>query len=319
MLQPNSETMESDAPASLAATPPKISQLPVRLRDLLKREVCLDVTRAHIEAALRQVQSEAEELRKTRPPFLFLHAKPTRSEFQLREAGANETLAALTKGLQQVVAAQPRLRSWVEDDLETFVRDSQPAYAFGLATHRFPDDWQRVILRFDQRVAGFRASLGVVQATLSVVPAGVTLAAHGAAFERLVPARQWGALLDYEVLFLNRVADQQRRAVDMGHDTLRRQPDTRFGPLVGQWARLDGDTVRHQVAEMLAELDATASVTRAAYVAEAALAVGGVAAARSFVHPLWEALRQLMRLEIRPEEVESVVAETERMVEAAGG
>ena len=67
------------------------------------------------------------------------------------------------------------------------------------------------------------------------------------------------------------------------------------------------------------ELDAAAAAARAAYVSEAALAVGGVAAARSFVYPLWEALRQLMRLEIRPEEVESVVAETERMVEAAGG
>ncbi len=311
--------MDSASPETFTATPPKISQLPVRLRDLLKREVCLDVTKAHIEAALRHVQTEAEELRKTRPPFLFLHAKPTRSEFQIREASTNETLAALGKGLQQVIAAQPRLRSWVEDDLETFVRDSQPAYLLGLARHRFPDDWQRAVMRFDQRVAGFRAALGVVQATLSVVPAGVTLAAHAAAFERLMPARQWGALLDYEVLFFNRVADTQRRAVEMGYETLRRQPDTRFGPAVGQWARLDGDTVRHQVAEMLAELDATAAAARAAYLSEAALAVGGVAAARSFVHPLWEALRQLMRLEIRPEEVEAVVAETERMVEAAGG
>jgi hypothetical protein len=312
--------METTPQDPLAAAPPQIAQLPVRLRDLLKREVCLDITRAHIETALRHVQAEADELRKTRPPFLFLHAKPTRSEFQVREANAVETLAALTKGHGQVVAAQPRLRSWVEDDLETFVRDSQPAYLMGLATHRFPDDWQRAILRFDQRVAGFRASLGVVRASLGVVPAGVTLASHAASFERLMPARQWGALLDYEVVFFNRVADTQRRAVDMGNDTLRRQPDTRYGPAVGQWARLDADTVRRMIVEMLAELDASAGAARAAYVAEASLAVGGgVAAARSFVYPLWEALRQLMRIEIRPEEVEAIVAETERMVEAAGG
>lgn len=310
--------MEPSATTPLAAAPPKIAQLPVRLRDLLKREVCLDLTRAHIEAALQQVQAEAEELRKTRPPFLFLHAKPTRSEFQSREAGAVESLAALSQGLQQVAAAQPRLRSWVEDDLETFLRDGQPAYLMGLATHRFPDDWQRAVLRFDQRVAGFRSALGLVQATLSAVPTGVTLASHPGAFECLMPARQWGALLDYEILFFNRVADAQRRNVELGSDTLKRQPETQFAATVGQWSRLDADAVRRLVAELLIRVEHAASDARAAYAAEAALAGGG-AAARSFVYPLWEMLRQLMRLEINPEEVEPLVAETERMVAAAGG
>lgn len=310
--------MEPPANIALNAAPPTIAQLPVRLRDLLKREVCLEITRAHIETALQQVQAEAEELRKTRPPFLFLHAKPTRSEFQSREAGAVESLAALTSGLQQVAAAQPRLRSWVEDDLETFMRDGQPAYVMGLATHRYPDDWQRAVLRFDQRVAGFRAALGLVQATLSAVPTGVTLASHSGAFECLMPARQWGALLDYEFLFFNRVADTQRRAVELGGDTLKRQPEAQFGPQVGQWARLDADAVRRLVAELLNRLDHIAGDARSAYVAEASLA-GGATSARSFVYPLWEALRQLMRLEINPTEVESLVAETERMVAAAGG
>lgn len=312
-------SMELKTTSPFAAAPPKIGQLPVRLRDLLKREVCLEITRAHIETALRQVEAEAEELRKTRPPFLFLHAKPTRSDFQTREAGATESLAALSRGLQQVSAAQPKLRAWVEDDLETFLRDGQPAYVLGLATHRFPDDWQRSVFRFDQRVAGLRAALGMVQATLSAVPTGVTLAAHAAAFECLMPARQWGALLDYEFLFFNRVADLQRRTLDMGADTLKRQPEPQFGPQVGQWARLDADAVRRLVSELLSQLDMAAASARAAYAAEAALAGGGGGAARSFVYPLWEALRQLMRLEINPDEVESLVAETERMVTASGG
>jgi hypothetical protein len=310
--------MEPSATSPFAAAPPKIAQLPVRLRDLLKREVCLDLTRAQIETALQQVQTEAEELRKTRPPFLFLHAKPTRSDFQSREAGAVESLSALTQGLQQVVAAQPRLRSWVEDDLETFLRDGQPAYIMGLATHRFPDDWQRAVLRFDQRVVGFRTALGLVQATLSAVPTGVTLASHAGAFECLMPARQWGALLDYEFMFFNRVADTQRRAADLGADTLKRQPEPQFATTISHWSRLDADAVRRLVSELLVRVEHVAAEARAAYVAEAALAGGG-GAARSFVYPLWEMLRQLMRLHINPEEVESIVAETERMVEAAGG
>lgn len=298
------------------AAAPTTAQLPVRLRDLLKREVCLDISRAHIEAALNQVERDAEELRKTRPPFLFLHAKPTRTDFQSREAGAVESLAALTKGLQNVAASQPRVRAWVEDDLETFLRDSQPAYMLGLATHRFPDDWQRAIQRFDQRVAGFRSALGQVQAALGTVPGGVVLASHPAAFEQLMTARQWGTLLDYEFLFFNRVADLQRRTAELGGDTLKRTPDHQFGNQVAQWARVESEVVRRGIMELRARLELAAMDARATYVAEAALAG---ATARSFVAPMWEALRQLMRREIDPEEVQAVVAETERMVAAAGG
>lgn len=310
--------MENSSKPEAPLLPPTVAQLPVRLRDLLKREVCLEITRLHIETALRQVELEAEEVRKTRPPFLFLHAKPTRSEFQTREAGTSESLVALSQGLQKVAAAQPRLRAWVEDDLETFLRDSQPTYLSGLATHRFPDDWQRLVVRFDQRVAGFRAALGMVQASLGSVPSGIVLSSNARAFECLMPARQWGALLDHELLFMNRIADMQRRAVDLGSDTLKRQPEPQFASLVGQWSRMEAAGVRRLVAELLERLEHAASDARSAYSAEAALAHGG-AAARSFVYPMWEALRQLMRLEIQPTEVESVVAETERMVAAAGG
>ena len=309
--------MDSAAKLSTTAAPPTVAQLPVRLRDLLKREVCLEISRAHIEAALSQVEQEAVELKKTRPPFLFLHAKPMRTEFETRQAGAAESLAALTRGLQDVAAAQPRIRTWVEDDLETFLRDSQPAYMLGLASHRYPDDWQRAVLRFDQRVAGFRAMLGQVQAALGAVPAGTVLASHAGAFEQLMPARQWGALLDYEFLFFNRVADLQRRSGELGGETLRRTPDHQFATQVAQWARMDADAVRRGLLELRARLELAAMDARALYVAEAALAGGG--AARSFVFPMWEALRQLMRLEIQPEQVESIVTETERMVAAAGG
>jgi ribosomal protein L22 len=303
-----------------AATPPTIAQLPVRLRDLLRREVCLEISRAQIEQALAQVEQEAAVLKKTRPPFLFLHAKPTRTEFETKEAGANESLAALAEGLRQVVAAQPRLRSWVEDDLETFLRDSQPAYMAGLAAHKYPDDWQRAIMRFDQRVAGFRATLGSVQAVLGAVPGGTVLASHAGAFEQLMPARQWGSLMDYELLFFNRVADIQRRSAELGADTLKRTTEHHFGAQVAQWARMDAVAVRKSMQELRANLELTAMDARAVYVAEAALAASaGGSTVRSFAQPMWEALRLLMRLEIDPAEVESVVAETERMVAAAGG
>ena len=312
--------MESTRPPYIAATPPTIAQLPVRLRDLLRREVCLEISRAQIEQALAQVEQEAAVLKKTRPPFLFLHAKPTRTEFESKQAGANESLVALSTGLQQVMAAQPRLRSWVEDDLETFLRDSQPAYMAGLAAHRYPDDWQRAIVRFDQRVAGFRATLGQLQAVLGAVPGGTALASHAGAFEQLMPARQWGSLLDYELLFFNRVADLQRRSSGLGGETLRRSPEHQFGAQVAQWARMDAVAVRKSSQELRARLELAAMDSRAVYVAEATLAdSGGPAAVRSFARPMWEALRQLMRLEIDPAEVEAVVAETERMVAAAGG
>lgn len=313
--------METTRPPLNTASPfsaPTTAQLPVRLRDLLKREVCLDLSRAHIEAALNEVEREADELKKTRPPFLFLQGKSTRSEFQTRESGAVESLAALSQGLQNVAAAQPRIRAWVEDDLETFLRDSQPAYTQGLATHRFGDDWQRAIVRFDQRVTALRTALGQVQVALGTVPGGMVLASHAGAFECLMPARQWGALLDYEFVFFNRVADAQRRAASLGSDTLKRMPEHQFAAQIARWARMEGEHVRRQMLEMRAHLELAVMDARATYVTEGALATNG-GGGRSFVYPTWEALRQLMRLEIDPNEVESIVSETERMVAAAGG
>ncbi len=313
--------METTPPIQTNAVPPSApttAQLPVRLRDLLKREVCLDLSRARIEAALNEVERDSQELRKTRPPFLFLQGKSTRSEFETRQNSAAESLTALTQGLQNVTAAQPRIRAWVEDDLETFLRDSQPAYVQGLANHRYSDDWQRAIVRFDQRVASLRSALGQLQVALGTVPGGVLLASHPGAFECLMPARQWAALLDYEFVFFNRVADAQRRAASLGSDTLKRMPEHQFSIQVGRWARMEGVSARRSMLELRAHMELAVMDARATYVAEGALAAGGNVG-NSFVYPTWEALRQLMRLEIDPNEVEAIVAETERMVAAAGG
>jgi len=300
-----------------SASPPAIAQLPVRLHDLLRREVCLEITRIQIENALAQVKVEAETLRKTRPPFLFLHAKNTRTDFQERTTGATESEIALTRGLQEVMAAQPKLSAWVEDDLETFLRDSQPPYLLGLAMHKFPGDWNRLIMRFDQRVAGFLAALGGIQVALGVVPGGMALASNAGAFECLMPARQWAALLDYEFSFFNRVADLQRRNSSLGFDTLRRMPERQFGPAVAEWARMEADPVRNSLAELRSRLEVTVTEAREIYVVEAAMVASGNATAQSYVYPFWEALRQLMRLEIDPATIEETVAETEQMVAAS--
>ncbi|MEN9841447.1 MAG: hypothetical protein RL376_1247 [Verrucomicrobiota bacterium] len=306
-------------PHAPLAPPPSIAQLPVRLRDLLKREVCLELSRAHIETAIQQVEREAKEIHQTRPPFLFLQTKATRTEFHTRKHGAAETLSELTQGLAEVSAAQPKLRSWVEDDLETFLRDSQPAYQQGLATHGYPDDWQRAVIRFDQRAVGFRAALGAVQTSLNNAPRGVLLAAHAGTFESLMPARQWAALLDYEFLFFNRLADLQRRALELNSTTLKRTPEHKFAQQIGLWARQDSDAVRRGLLELRARLELAIMEARAIYVTEAALAnTDETHPERSFVYPIWETLRQLMCAEIDPQQVEAIVSETEHMVAAAG-
>ncbi len=310
------ENRSHSSPA-FSASPPAIAQLPVRLHDLLRREVCLEITRSQIESALAQVKVEAETLRKTRPPFLFLHAKNTRTDFQERTVGASESFEALTRGLQEVIAAQPKLSAWVEDDLETFLRDSQPPYLLGLAMHKFPEDWNRMITRFDQRVAGFRGALGGVQVALGVVPGGMALASNAGAFECLMPARQWAALLDYEFSFFNRVADLQRRNAALGSDTLKRMPERQFSPAVAEWARMEAEPVRRALAELRSRLEVTVTEAREIYCAEAALVAQSGGGSPSYVYPFWEALRQLMRLELDPSTIEEIVAETEQMVAAS--
>jgi hypothetical protein len=310
----------SSVPPLATPAPPAVAQLPVRLRDLMRREVCLEISRSHLESALMQIEREAEQLRKTRPPFLMFQGKSARSEFEARQTSATETQASLTRGLQSVAAAQPRLRAWVEDDLETFLRDSQPAYLHGLATHRFPEDWQRAVNRFDQRLGGLRAAFNQLQSALAHIPAGSTIATHAPAFEALMTARQWGVLFDYEFLFFNRVADIQRRLVRAGNTTLTRTADQQFGQQIGKWARNDGPSVSKALLELRAQIELASMDARTVYAAEAARATpgGGPAPVPSFVTPMWEALRQLTRLEIDPTQVEQIVAETERMVAAAG-
>ena len=156
-----------------------------------------------------------------------------------------------------------------------------------------------------------------MQFALGTVPTGMVLASHAGAFECLMPARQWGALFDYEFVFFNRVADAQRRSASLGSDTLKRMPEHQFAAQIARWARMEGEHVRHSLLELRAQLELAIMDAKAVYVADAALATGS--GGRSFVYPTWEALRQLIRLEIDPNEVESVVAETERMVVAAGG
>ncbi len=298
---------------------PVIAQLPVRLRDLLKREVCLEISRNHIENAIQQVEREANEIHQTRPPFLFLQAKATRAEFNTRKSSTADTLQSLTQGLGEITTAQPKLCAWVEDDLETFVRDSQPAYMHGLACHGFPDDWQRAVIRFDQRTVSFRNALGMVQASLANVPRGVLLASHSAAFESLMPARQWGALLDYEFLFFNRLADLQRRSLELNAATLKRTTEQKFANQIALWARLDSDAARKNIMELRARLELSVMEARAIYLSEAALAnTDDSRPDRSFVYPLWEYLRQLMRPEIDPAHVEAIVSETEQMLGGTG-
>jgi hypothetical protein len=189
----------------------------------------------------------------------------------------------------------------------------------GLACHSYPDDWQRAVIRFDHRTVSFRNALGLVQASLANVPRGMLLASHAGAFESLMPARQWGALLDYEFLFFNRLADLQRRALELNAATLKRTAEQKFANQIGQWARLDSDAARRSIMELRARLELAVMEARAIYVTEAALAnTEGKHPERSFVFVIWEHLRQLMRQEIDPAHVEAIVSETEQMVASAG-
>jgi hypothetical protein len=311
--------MDSDLQKSLrpSASPPSLAKLPARLLSLLRREVCLEITRSKIEDALVQVRAQAKVLKSTRPPFLLFVPKDTRNVFQERSAGASESEAVLSGGLQKVIAAQSKVKTWVEDDLETFVRETQPSYLLGLATRDFPDDWRRILLRLDWRVADFTKALGAVQVALNVMPNGMVLGANAGAFECLMPARQWATLLDYEFSFFNRLADMQKRSVALGSDTLKRVPERQFGPAVTQWARLEAEPARRGLAELRSSLEVTVTKARGVYAAEAAMVARSGARSLSYVYSFGEALRQLMRLEINPETIDAIVAETEQMVLSA--
>lgn len=286
------------------------------LRDLLRRDVALEISHQRLADSLSAVESETETLQKTRPPFLFLHSKATRTNFNNQMLNAGESMTALVRGLEKIERMQPLLLAWVEDELENHLRATNPQYVAGLATHRFPEDWERLGRRFGARLQRFIEFLQNLRGELSGLPPGSVVSSDPAVSALLDRTAKVGAAVDAEVTFLNHLADVQRRTVELNADTLKRQAPLSCEANVMRLRAFAAGQAAKAIGEITANATTQAQQIRGAITSEGALAITGEErGVRGFVLPHWTALRKTVRLDLDPEAIEQLVADTEKLLD----
>lgn len=275
----------------------------------------MELAYQRLSAALAEVESEAEVLQKTRPPFLFLQPKVTRSTFTSRMLNAEESLVALSNGVEKLERLRPILHAWVEDELETYLRATHEGYVTGLATHRFPEDWERFGRRFAMRVQRLTEFLHSLRNALTRVASSAVVAENAATADVLARTAKVGAAVDAEVVFLNHLADVQRRARSLGSESLERQPALSCEAHVYGLRTLSAGEAVRALADFAAMFQVQSQQVRGVIVSEGNLAVAGEGrSSRGFVLPQWEALRKLVRLDLDPDTTEKLAADTEKLL-----
>ncbi|MFH1497275.1 MAG: hypothetical protein ABII82_05550 [Verrucomicrobiota bacterium] len=303
----------SDAAAPTLTNAP--FALPKALRELLRRDVALEISHQRLSSALAEIEQEADTLQKTRPPFMFLQPKATRSTYNRQLLGASESLNAITDGLEKLERVRPVLHAWVEDELETHLRNSDPAYISGLATHRWPEDWERWSLRLAARIRRLTEFLQALTTEFARLPVLMMVDEDERALDVFNRTARVAAAVDAEVHFLNRVADTQRRMLSLGDETLKRQALLGCEAGIQRLRAFPAGQAVKVLADFMGNHLLAFQQVRGAIVAEGALAIAAPGTPRGYVLRQWESLRKLVRLDLDPDSIDQLVADTERLLE----
>lgn len=289
--------------------------LPKALRELLRRDVALTLSHERLSAALAEVEQEAALLQKTRPPFMFLQPKSTRSDYNRQLLGASESLTAITGGLEKLDRVRPLLTAWVEDELETHLRGTDLDYLAGLATHRWPEDWERWSRRFGMRLLRLNEFVHALNTELARLPVLMMIDEDERALDVFNRTVKVGAAVDAEVHFLNRVADTQRRVLPLGEDTLKRQAVLGSEAGIQRLRSFPAGQAVKVLSEFATNHQMQLQQVRGVIVTEGALAVAPPGTPRGYVLRQWESLRKLVRLDLDPDSIDQLVADTEKLLE----
>lgn len=308
-----------DAAVSDAAAPTLTNTpfaLPKALRELLRRDVALALSHQRLTAALGAVEQEAATLQKTRPPFMFLQPKSTRANYDRQLIGASESLTAITGGLEKLERVRPLLHAWVEDELENHLRSTDLDYIAGLATHRWPEDWERWSRRLAARLQRLTECVRALGTELARLPLLMMIDEDDQALAAFNRSLKIGAAVDAEVHFLNRVADTQRRLLPLGEETLKRQAVLGCEAGILRLRAFPAGQAVKVLADFITNHQVQIQQVRGAIMSEGALAVAAPGAPRGHVLRQWESLRKLVRLDLDPDSIDQLVADTEKLLEA---
>ena len=135
--------------------------IPLKLKILLVRETHLKFGRDAIAPMLAEKEAEYQALEKDKPGMFASKEKKQAHLQQLAEA--METLRLLRNGIAQLDRVEPHIKRMVEEEAESFLRASSPAYLTALATRQHREDWIKCLDRFGEKVYGLKQALGNVR------------------------------------------------------------------------------------------------------------------------------------------------------------
>jgi len=302
----------------MSSAAPKSNQkasLPEGLQDLLVREASFALSRRRISDALAVAEKQKTAVASARPLLSFIF-RDTKKDHKAKRQEMMENVSVLGAGVLKLDAVIPILQTCVERSLENYLREFDPEYANGLAASRFVDDWQRLLVRFDQAVSLFVGAVAKLPGLLEAVAASATCGSNLECRKTIDAAVSAARVLQDEVTFLNKIADSQRIRSGIGAITLYRQPERNWKGAVHSLLFTQPAPAAQAIGSVLVEANEVVEKIRGAIQGECQLASYVVGyGVTSYHQRVWASLRESATLRIDPDQLESILSDTEERMD----
>lgn len=289
--------------------------LPVGLQDLLVREAAFVLGRNRIGEALVAAEALKTAVARSRPWISYI-IKDRSHDHAAERKELLETIEVLERGVQKFESAGRTLYACVQRSLENYLREHDPEYVNGLSASRFLDDWKRLLTRFEEAVSSYVALLKRLASVAETLPAESVCGANQEARELIDQTVTAALAVQEEVTFVNKIADTQRIRAGIDAITLYRQPERNWKTLVHSLHFMAPPAANQEVRALLADTADIAEKVRSAIKGELQLASYVVGyGVTSYHERVWASLREAAPLRIKPDELESILAETEDRID----
>lgn len=287
--------------------------LPPALQELLVREAVFLMSRKRISDALSSAEQQSSAGSFARPLLSLFARKDNRTK--RREEVDN--VAVLKAGIKKLDDAYPQLETCVERSLENYLREHDAEYANGLAASRFIDDWHRLLAQFELDLSNLLGSLNALPAQFDLLP-------HGAACGSTLESRHaidtvvgFARSVQEDIGFINKIADAQRIRSGIDNITLYRQPERNWRGSIHALHFVQPSLAVDSIQALIADINEVAEKVRSAIQGECQLASYVVGyGVTSYHRRVWASLREAAPLQVNPDNMESILAETEELMDS---
>ena len=186
----------------------------------------------------------------------------------------------------------------------------------GLGENRYPSDWARLRTRFEECARDYHTALKALADLCAIMPPHEAIGTPPASRQLLTKTISLGGQLEAEVEFINKIAHAQRKRA--GHEgfTLKLQAGVNWKEAAQSLLGLNAKASPGTLLDLIAQSEKITAKILAEISDEATLALNKSSHDIASYHlGQWSALREAALLKINPEELESLVKETETLLE----